>query len=160
MPAKKYTAKPLRTVQVYTHPILTKMGGKHVCLQHLEGLLATASAIRDDFSLVGEGVCDPCDAESKWAAIPSSERQTSKDDGKGTIILGDPRDPFHPQLSIQYGIAREPKKLSALGQRMRAKRQEFERAYPTADERKTIGPDGIPQSDKASLDIRPRRKKR
>ena len=150
----------LRTAQVYTHPILMKMGGKQVCLQHLESLVAIALAIRDDFSLVGEGVCDQCDAESKWAAIPSSERQTSKDDGKGTIIVGDPRDPFRPTMRIEYGIARDPKKLSARGLRMRAKQQEFERAYPTADERKMIDLAVILGSDKAPLDTTPRRKKR
>ena len=160
MPAKKHTTKSLRTAQVYTHPVLMKMGGKQVCLQHLERFVAIALSIRDDFSLVGEGVCDQCDAESKWAAIPSSERQRSKDDGKGTIIVGDPRDPFHPLLSIKYGIARDPKKLSVRGLRMRAKQQEFERAYPTADERKIIGLAVIPRSDNASLDTRPRRKKR
>jgi hypothetical protein len=148
---------------VYTHLVLTEQNMGNICLSHIKQLLAAELAILEDFRLIGDGICSACDAEAKWHAIPVQERTMSQDDGKGTIIVGDQRDPKGFRMVINYPFEdpNKPRKPRVVS-RMRELEWAFERAFPTAKERSksTINSSTEEQPKVNSLDLEPHRKPR
>lgn len=131
-----------------------------VCLSHAEKVIAIGLAVREDFEDVHDGVCRPCEEDAAWDAIPVDQRIKQVDDGDGTMIVGDPRNPHFPVLRIEYplpGRSGGLQELSERGKRMREMVLAFERAYPTADERKaSIQPDASTDVN-IIRDLKPRR---
>ena len=148
---------------VYTHPVLTERNMGNICLNHLKQILSADLAAIEDFRLVGDGICSACDTEAKWNAISVQDRMTSEDDGKGTIIVGDSRDPKGFRMIINYpfedpSAPRKPRVVS----RLRELEWAFERAFPTAKERSklTSQSSAKEQANVNSLDLEPHRKPR
>jgi hypothetical protein len=147
-------------MKVLSHPILRQMNLGDICPNHAEKVIAIGLAAQGDFEVVPDGVCRPCEQEAAWDAIPLDQRITQVDDRDGTIIAGDPRNPHLPALRIEYpvpGRSGGHEGLSERGKRMREMVQAFERAYPTADERRAINQPDASINVKRIRDLKPRR---
>ena len=147
-------------MKVLSHPILRQMNLGDICASHAEEFIATGLAVQEDFVLVPDGVCRPCEQEAAWDAIPIDQRQTQSDDRDGTIVVGDPRNPHLPSLVFNYpvpGRSSHPKQLTERGKLMREMEQAFQRAYPTADERSALNQSDASNNEIENRDLKPRR---